>query len=161
MGGKANMQLTTVKEVKVGPYRFRNVPTYLFDDQYNVTSYPSLAGLVGNDILRRFNVTLNYERRSIYLLPNSHYKDLFDYSYTGLSLYWEDGEVHVGDIMQGSPAEKAGLKEDDVVLAVSNNFSNNIQTWKNLLQNAGEKIPILVKRNTELLQLKLVVKSIR
>jgi PDZ domain/Aspartyl protease len=161
MGGKANMQLTTVKEVKVGPYRFRNVPTYLFDDQYNVTSYPSLAGLVGNDILRRFNVTLNYERRSIYLLPNSHYKDLFDYSYTGLSLYWENGEVRVGDIMQGSPAEKAGLKEGDVVLAVSNNFSNNIQTWKNLLQNAGEKIPILIKRNTELFQLKLVVKSIR
>jgi hypothetical protein len=161
MGGKANMQLTTVKEVKVGPYRFRNVPTYLFEDQYNVTSYPSLAGLVGNDILRRFNVTLNYERRSIYLLPNSHYKDLFDYSYTGLSLYWEDGEVHVGDIMQGSPAEKAGLKQDDVVLAVANNFSNNVQTWKNLLQNAGEKIKILVKRNTELLQLTLVVKSIR
>ncbi len=161
MGGKANMQLTTVKEVKVGPYRFRNVPTYLFEDQYNVTSYPSLAGLVGNDILRRFNVTLNYERRSIYLLPNSHYKDQFDYSYTGLSLYWEDGEVRVGDIMQGSPAEKAGLKADDVVLAVSNNFSNNIQTWKNLLQNAGEKISILVKRKTDLLQLKLVVKSIR
>jgi Aspartyl protease/PDZ domain len=161
MGGKANMQLTTVKEVKVGPYRFRNVPTYLFEDQYNVTSYPSLAGLVGNDILRRFNVTLNYDRRSIYLLPNSHYKDQFDYSYTGLSLYWEDGEVRVGDIMQGSPAEKAGLKADDVVVAVSNNFSNNIQTWKNLLQNAGEKIPMLVKRNTELLQLKLVVKSIR
>jgi len=55
MGGKANMQITTVKEVKVGPYRFRNVPTYLFEDQYNVTSYPSLAGLVGNDILRRFD----------------------------------------------------------------------------------------------------------
>jgi hypothetical protein len=161
MGGKANMQLTTVKEVRVGPYRFRNVPTYLFEDQYNVTSYPSLAGLVGNDILRRFNVTLNYERRSIYLLPNSHYKDQFDYSYTGLSLYWEDGEVRVGDIMQGSPAEKAGLKADDVVLAVSNNFSGNVQTWKNLLQNAGEKIKILVKRNNELFQLTLVVKSIR
>jgi predicted aspartyl protease len=161
MGGKANMQLTTVKEVRVGPYRFRNVPTYLFEDQYNVTSYPNLAGLVGNDILRRFNVTLNYERRSIYLLPNSHYKDQFDYSYTGLSLYWEDGEVRVGDIMQGSPAEKAGLKADDVVIAVANNFSGNVQTWKNLLQNAGEKIKILIKRNTELFQLTLVVKSIR
>ncbi len=161
MGGKANMQLTTVKEVRVGPYRFRNVPTYLFEDQYNVTSYPSLAGLVGNDILRRFNVTFNYERRCIYLLPNSHYKDQFDYSYTGLSLYWEDGEVRVGDIMQASPAEKAGLKADDVVLAVSNNFSGNVQTWKNLLQNAGEKIKILVKRKNELFQLTLVVKSIR
>ncbi len=63
--------------------------------------------------------------------------------------------------MQGSPAEKAGLKADDVVIAVANNFSGNVQTWKNLLQNAGEKIKILIKRNTELFQLTLVVKSIR
>ncbi|HEX3934480.1 MAG TPA: aspartyl protease family protein, partial [Puia sp.] len=120
LGGKANMQVTTVKEIRMGPYRFRNVPTYIFDDQYNVTSYPNLGGLVGNDILRRFNVILNYEHRIIYLMPNSHYRDPFDYSYTGLGIYWIDGEVRVGDVMKSSPAEKAGLKEDDVVVAVGN-----------------------------------------
>ena len=161
LGGKANMQLTTVKEIRLGPYRFRNVPTYIFDDQYNVTSYPNLAGLVGNDILRRFNVILNYEHRIIYLIPNSHYRDPFDYSYTGLGIYWTDGDVRVGDVMKGSPADKAGLKEDDVIIAVANNFSNNIQTYKNLLQNAGEKVKIIVKRNGQLEQTVLQVKSIR
>jgi Aspartyl protease/PDZ domain len=161
LGGKANMQVTTVKEIRLGPYRFRNVPTYIFDDQYNVTSYPNLGGLVGNDILRRFNVILNYEHRIIYLMPNSHYRDQFDYSYTGLGIYWIDGEIHVGDIMKGSPAEKAGLKEDDVVIAVGNNFSNNIQVYKNLLQNTGEKVKIIVKRDGKLEQLFLTVKSIR
>ena len=161
LGGKANMQLTTVREVRFGPYRFKNVPTYVFDDQYNVTSYPNLGGLVGNDILRRFNVILNYEHRAIYLMPNSHYRDLFDYSYTGLCIYWEDGEVVVGDVMKGSPAEKAGLKEADVVVAVGNNFTNNIQTYKNLLQNPGEKVKIIVKRDGKLEQVVLVVKSIR
>jgi PDZ domain-containing protein/aspartyl protease len=160
LGGKANMRLTTVKEIRLGPYRFRKVPTYIFDDQYNVTSYPNLGGLLGNDILRRFNVILNYEHRVIYLMPNSHYRDLFDYSYTGLGMYWIDGEVRVGDVMKGSPAEKAGLKEDDVIVAMDNNFTNNIQTYKNMLQNPGEKVKIIVKRNTELFQLTLQVKSI-
>ncbi|HEX3079982.1 MAG TPA: pepsin/retropepsin-like aspartic protease family protein, partial [Puia sp.] len=36
MGGKANMQVTILKEFKLGPYRFRNVPTHIFDDEYNV-----------------------------------------------------------------------------------------------------------------------------
>lgn len=161
LGGKANMQLTTIRELRLGPYRFRKVPTYIFDDQYNVTSYPNLGGLIGNDILRRFNVILNYERRSIYLMPNSHYRDMFDYSYTGLGIYWVDGEVKVGDVEKDSPAEKAGFKEDDVVVAVGNNFSNNIQTYKNLLQNTGEKVKIIVKRKGVLVQLNLVVKSIR
>jgi len=161
LGGKATMRLTTLRELKLGPFKFRKVPTYIFDDQYNVTSYPNLGGLVGNDILRRFNVTLNYDRRMIYLVPNSHYREQFDYSYTGLGIYWIDGEIKVGDIMKESPAEKAGLKEDDVVLAVGNNFSNNIQTYKNLLQNPGEKVKIIFKRNGQLQQTYLRVKSIK
>jgi len=160
LGGKANMRLTTIKEMRLGPYRFRKVPTYIFDDDYNVTSYPNLGGLLGNDILRRFNVTLNYDRREIYLLPNSHYRDQFDYSYTGLGIYWVEGEIRVGDIMQDSPAEKAGLKLDDVVIAVNNNFSNNIQTYKNILQTIGEKVTVIVKRNGGLQQMTLRVKSI-
>jgi hypothetical protein len=161
LGGKATMRLTTLKELRIGPFRFRKVPTYVFDDQYNVTSYPNLGGLIGNDILRRFNVILNYDRRSIYLTPNSHYRELFDYSYTGLGIYWIDGEIRVGDIMQDSPAEKAGIKEDDVILAVGTNFSNNIQTYKNLLQNPGEKVKITIKRNGELQQTYMKVKSIK
>jgi len=161
LGGKATMRLTTVRDLRVGPYRFHKVPTYIFDDQYNVTSYPNLGGLVGNDILRRFNVTLNYDRRIIYLVPNSHYRDLFDYSYTGLGLYWVNGEIRIGDVMKESPAEKAGFKEDDIVLSVGNNFSNNIQAYKSLLQNTGDKLKLIVNRKGELLQLTLQVKSIK
>ena len=161
LGGKATMRLTTLKELKVGPFRFRKVPVYLFDDNFNVTSYPNLCGLLGNDILRRFNVVLNYERRCICLTPNSHYYDQFDYSYTGVSIYWEDGLIRVGDVMSGSPGEKAGLKVDDILLAVNNNFSNSIQAYKALLQNTGEKLKLIVRRNGELLPLVMQVKSIR
>jgi len=160
LGGKATMRLTTIKELKLGPYRFHKVPTYIFDDTYNVTSYPNLCGLIGNDILRRFNVILNYDRRYICLTPNSHYHDLFDYSYSGLSIYWEDGVIRVGDIMPGSPAEKAGLLVDDVMVAVNTNFSNNIQAYKGLLQNAGEKVRMIIRRNGQLMTLDMRVKGI-
>jgi len=76
LGGKANMRLSVIRELRLGPYRFRKVPVYIFDDDFNVTNYPNLGGLLGNDILRRFNVILNYDHRDIYLLPNSHYRDL-------------------------------------------------------------------------------------
>jgi len=160
LGGKTDMLLTTIKELKLGPYKFRNVPTFIFDDEYNVTSYPYLGGLIGNDILRRFNVYLNYERRDFYLIPNSHYRDPFDYSYTGLGLYWVNGQILVGDIMKGSPAEKAGFKLDDVIIAVNNNFSLNLQTYKNMLQNIGDRVRIIVKRPSGLAELSLKIKSI-
>ena len=149
LGGKTSMRLTTVKELKLGPYRFRRVPTYIFDDEYNVTSYPYLGGLIGNDLLRRFNVYLNYQRRDIYLVPNRHFRDPFDYAYTGLGFYHINGHVTVTDIMKGSPAEKAGFREGDIIIAVNNNMSRNIQVYRAMLQQPGEKLKVLVGRRED------------
>jgi predicted aspartyl protease len=160
LGGKANMQVTIIKEFKLGPYRFRNIPTYVFDDEYNVTSYPSLAGLIGSDILRRFNIILNYEKKIFYLTPNSHFRDPFDYSYTGLGLYWVEGEIRVGDVMKDSPAEKAGFKVDDVVVGINNNMSQNLELYKSMLQNTGDKVKVVVSRPQGLVELNMKVKSI-
>ena len=160
LGGKAPMRQGVIKQIKIGPYKFRNIPTFIFDDQYNVTSYPYLGGLIGNDLLRRFNLIINYEKRDIYMVPNSHFKDVFDYSYTGIGMYVIDGEIRIIDVMPGSPAEEAGFKSEDIIMAVENNFSQSIQAYKNLMQSPGQKLKILVLREGEPLILTLKVKSI-
>jgi hypothetical protein len=147
VGGKMSMRLTTVKEVRVGPYRFRHVPTFLFKDEYNVTNYPYVGGLLGNDILRRFNITFNYAKQQVHILPNVHFKDVFDYAYSGLSIYFIDNRIIVDDVVSGSPAEKAGFKRDDVVVAINNNTSNNIQVYKTIMQTLGQKLRFLVIRD--------------
>jgi C-terminal processing protease CtpA/Prc len=93
-------------------------------------------------------------------MPNSHYRDPFDYSYTGLGLYWIEGEIRVGDVMKDSPAEKAGFKVDDVVVGVNDNMTQNLQLYKSMLQNTGDKVKILVRRPTGTLELNMKVKSI-
>lgn len=160
LGGKMAMNITTIQEFRIGPYAFRNVPTYLFDDITNITSYPSLAGMIGNDLLRRFNLVLNYDKREIYLYPNTHYRDHFDYSYTGLILYLIDGRIEVTDVIKGSPAEKAGVKRGDIVMAISNNFSRNLQVYRDLLKNVGSRPTLLLMRGNELLIKKMVIRSI-
>ena len=160
LGGKTPMKQGVIRQMKFGAYKFRNVPTYIFNDDYNITSYPYLGGLIGNDLLRRFNLIINYSTRDIHLTPNSHYRDPFDYSYTGLGMYFVDGEVRILDVMKGSPAEKAGLMVDDVIMAVQNNFDKSIQEYKNLMQTPGERVKILVNRNGEPLILTMKVMNL-
>lgn len=160
LGGKKEMKLSCIKEVRVGPYRFRNVPVYIFEDTYKVTNYPELGGLIGNDILRRFNIILNYPRQEIFIKPNKNFQDSFDYSYTGLGIYVIKGAITVTDIMQGSPAEKAGLRVGDVILGIGSNFSNNILTYKTLLQSARSRLNLVIMRDGDLVEIKLKVKSI-
>jgi hypothetical protein len=159
LGGKIDMHMTVIKEVRLGQYRFRNVPIYIFEDTYNVTSYPYLGGLIGSDLLRRFNIILNYDKRDIYLSPNSHFGDPFDYAYTGIELYYVNGLIIIGDVAKDSPAEKVGVKEGDIVIAVNRNFEQNLQHLKASLQNAGQ-VKLIIKRDNELMEFQFKVKSI-
>lgn len=160
LGGKVNMETTVVKEIRLGPYRFKNVPVYVFNDEYNVTSYPYLGGLIGNDLLRRFNVILNYDRRDIYLTPNSHFYEAFDYAYSGIELYYVNGYIIVGDVSKDSPGAAAGIKEDDVVISVNNNFSQNLQQYKSELSNTSGKTKMIIRRNGQLMTFEFKIKSI-
>ena len=146
LGGRRQMHLTLIKELQIGPFKFRRVPTYLLEDENNILAYPSQGGLIGDDLLRRFNIILNYSQGEIHLLPNSHFKDLFDYSYTGMTMYFVDGQIIADDIIEGSPADKSGIENGDVIMSIDNNFSNNIETYKNLLQKTGSHIKVLIMR---------------
>ena len=154
------MDITVINQVQIGSYKFKKVPVYIFSDDFNVTNYPLLGGLIGNDLLRRFNVILNYPEQSIYLKPNTHFSDAFDYSYTGLGIYQIENDVTVIDIIPNSPGDMAGFKSGDLILSIDNVFSKNIQAFKNALQNAGNKIKILVLRNGLPIILTLKVKNI-
>jgi hypothetical protein len=160
VGGKMSMRLTTIKELKVGPYRFRRVPTFLFKDEYNVINYPFVGGLLGNDILRRFNITFNYAKQQVHIVPNLHYKDDFDYAYSGLSIYYIDDKIVVDDVVPSSPADKARFKKEDIIVAINGNASNNIQTYKTMMQTLGERLKFLVIRNGVPMLLSMKPKSI-
>ena len=146
-GGKRRMKLTLMKEVQIGSFRFRKVPTYILDDENNILAYPSGGGLIGDDLLRRFNMIINYPQKEIHLLPNSHFRDPFDYSYTGMTMYSFGGEVVIDDIVKGSPADNSGLKNGDVIMSISNNFSGDLEEYKNLLQKTVGKVDVLILRN--------------
>ena len=161
LGGKIDMELTVMKEARVGPYKFRNVPVFIFDDEYNVSSYPYMGGIVGNDLLRRFNVILNYGKGDIHITPNTHYSDVFDYSYSGIELYLLNGVIIVGDVAKGSPAEAVGLKEGDEVIAINKNLLHNLNAYKIALQAPNQKIKIIIRRDGEMREFEFKVRSIK
>jgi hypothetical protein len=161
IGGRIEMELTTMRQLRIGPYRFRQVPINIFDDDFNVTNYPEWAGLIGNDLLRRFQVILNYPDKEMHLLPNRYFSDPFDYSYSGLELYLVANKIRVGYLAPGSPAAAAGLELGDEVVAVNKNFSGILTEYKFQLQKAGERVRIIYRRDEKIGELEFRVLRIR
>lgn len=150
VGGKLSMELTLVRNFRLGPYRFRKVPTMVFDDEFNVTSYPYLGGMIGNQILKRFNVVFNYPMREIYIKPNGFFREPFSYTYSGMELYAVGGQIIVGSVVVGSPADIAGVREGDVVIAIDNNLSQDFAQYRRLLLNAVRRVSMIVRRDNTL-----------
>jgi len=161
LGGKKLMNLALLRELRIGGYKFKKVPVHVFSDDYNVTAYPQMGGLIGNDLMRRFNMIINYPEMSIHIKPNKHFNEDFDYSYTGLAFYLVNGEIQIEDVMQGSPAEKAGFQQGDIIFSVDKTISKDIKTYRNIFQNSLGRIPVMVIRNGTPMILVLDVKDIR
>ncbi|HMP94022.1 MAG TPA: PDZ domain-containing protein, partial [Phnomibacter sp.] len=96
-----------------------------------------------------------------HLLPNRYFREPFDYSYTGLGLFQQGNGIVVSDVLPGSPADEAGLRVGDLVVAVDNNLSSSMQAYKTILMDAGRRIKMLVMRNNELIQTWLTVSKIK
>lgn len=146
-GGEASLKLSVVRQIKIGNYTFKKVPVHILKDEYNVTEYPTLGGVIGNDVLRRFNLVINYGEMEIHLTPNSHFRDPFDYSYTGLYMLVANEQVIIEDVLKGSPGEKAGLEPGDVLVSIDNISNGDLQFYLNLLRGVGARLKIVIMRN--------------
>lgn len=159
IGGQIELRLTLLKSLRIGPYRFKKIPITIFDDSYNVTNYPHWAGLIGNDLLRRFNTVLNYPAAEIHLKPNRFFYDEFDYAYIGMELYLIDGLIKVGFVASNSPAQDAGLEVGDEIVAVNKILSGKLDAFKAELAHASKKVTIIFKRHGKIET--AIVKAIR
>lgn len=150
IGGQVNLRLTILPSFKLGKYRFKKIPITIFEDPYNVTNYPQWAGLIGNDLLRRFNLILNYSQGEIHLLPNRSYLESFDYSYIGMELYLINNSIRIGFIAPESPAAEAGLIEGDEIIAINKVVSNNLDELKAQLSHAQKKVTVIYRRDNKI-----------
>jgi C-terminal processing protease CtpA/Prc len=63
-------------------------------------------------------------------------------------------------VVPSSPADKAGFKKEDIIVAINNDTSNNIQAYKTIMQTLGQKLKFLVIRDGIPMMLSMKAKSI-
>ncbi|HET6350477.1 MAG TPA: PDZ domain-containing protein [Candidatus Krumholzibacteria bacterium] len=118
VGGLFHSQLARMQSVEVGPYTIDDPLIGLSTTEQGALASEDYAGNIGNRLLERFTVTLDYERRQIWLEPGAHYSEHANYSRLGARFAKMGDNVIATQIIAGSAAEKAGLREGDVVTEI-------------------------------------------
>jgi hypothetical protein len=112
-------------------------------------------GSIGAEILRRFNVIIDYPNELITLVKNEDFPDPFTYNMTGIELtapYPGINYYTISQIRQDSPGEKAGLQVGDEIISVHNTKVTELtmnEMYKKFQLKDGKKIKMVVNRNGE------------
>jgi hypothetical protein len=117
-GGTFTTRMVRMKKLEIGPYSWADPVISLSQATIGAFTSEDYAGNIGNRLLERFKVTLDYERRQMWLEPGKLYPRRDPMSRSGIQLVRYADTVKVAAVLAGSAAEKAGLWADDVVTAL-------------------------------------------
>jgi predicted aspartyl protease len=112
-------------------------------------------GIIGNQILKRFEVVIDYWNKKAYLKPNKTFHNAFKYDRSGLVVLASGERLNqftIQHVIPHSPADRAGLQKDDVILKI-NGLSARALTIVNintvLQKKVGKRIKMTVRRAEE------------
>ncbi len=119
-------------------------------------------GPIGNEIMQRFKVTIDYSRRRLMLEPNSHLSDPFESDMSGIA-FDSEGQgcrvFKVSEVTGKSPAAAAGILAGDEIIAIDGQPANQFtstQIEKLLMRDGGEPSLTLRRDNkTRVAKIKL------
>jgi hypothetical protein len=113
-------------------------------------------GSIGSEILKRFNLIIDYPNQKISLKPNSNYRKDFSQNLSGMEIIapYTNLKIYVVEgIRKDSPANRAGLTKGDVIQEINGIKADKIEMSDiyEILQNQpGRKINITYLRDGEL-----------
>lgn len=150
-GGTFESRFARMKSLEIGPYKVDEPLIGLSTIDVGALASEDYAGNLGNRLLERFKVTLDYDRRKIWLEPGAKYGEREGFSRFGAQLTKHGDTMVIGQMLAKSPAAEAGLREGDEVLSVDgravgsldpDRLEDRFETGK-----VGEKVAVVVRRD--------------
>ena len=118
IGGRVYSTLARAGSLTLGEVTVQKPVTFLSQQQKGAFADVYIAGNVGYGVLSRFNITFDYAHQQIFFEKNAAYgrPDVADRS--GMWLERTARGFEVFDVVAGGPAERAGVRTGDVIVAI-------------------------------------------
>jgi hypothetical protein len=119
VGGASRSYVVRIPSLTLGTVKAGNVVAGLSEAKGGSISDRNYEGNIGSAFLKRFVVTFDYSRKTMYLKPIAPPPaDAGRFDRSGLWINAADGGYKVTFVAPGSPAADAGLAEGDVITAI-------------------------------------------
>ena len=155
LGGSIEGIIGRIHQLKLKSFQFNNMHAN-FQDLSHVSDTSFLNGrdgILGNKLLQRFTLTINYPFQKLYLTPYKKYNKGFKYDRSGLVLISTGNTLNnivIQYVIDGSPAHKVGLQPEDYIISfngISTQFRGLASLVRKLQSKKNKLIRLKIKRN--------------
>lgn len=119
VGGPSRGYLVRARRLSLGPVVIRDPVVGLATQEEGAAASGEVAGDVGNGVLSRFTVYLDYANQQVVLEKNGRFSSRDQEDRSGLWVHLTDSTFEVIEAVPGSPAAQAGLRQGDRIVAVN------------------------------------------
>ncbi len=120
-------------------------------------------GPLGNEILRRFRLVIDYSRKQMFIEPNTHLTEPIDSGMSGLEFDSEDCQLSkVTGVTAGSPAAGAGIKPGDEVVAINGRTLTGLTSFQieKLLSQRDAEQSLTIKRDGKTFEVRIKLRRL-
>jgi predicted aspartyl protease len=159
-GGDERAVLCRFDSLRIGRTTLAKPVLLITSSAQGISALESVNGIIGNDILERFMVTLDYGRQRVLLVPNGRIGDPFYRDRSGLQLARrEDRSIVVVTLVPGSPADEAGLRPGDILIALDGRKASEFESVRDIMKlfeaSEGTEYRIDISRSKNPMQVAL------
>ena len=140
-------------------------PSPIHHPSFMLLALDSRNGSIGSEILKRFNLIINYPDNKISVKKNSYFKSEFTENLSGMEVIAPIPEMHtymVDEVRKDSPADRAGIQKNDILLYMNGVPVKKMtlnEIYQILQSKPGRRITIEYRRGEDQLKTKLTLEN--
>ncbi len=168
LGGYIQGYLATIKTLRLNNSLYFNSLITNYQKLNQVVEpriYNNRNGIIGNPLLSRFNVTIDYVDNKLYLKAIKNYNKAFDFDRSGMIVCASGPKLSdfiVKHVLKGSPAYYADIRPGDKIHRINwvlSKLSSLDQINKKLKRKEGSRMKIILVREGEKISKKIILQD--
>ena len=140
-----------VLSLTFGKQKIEDLPIGISTANHGIQADKKVSGIIGSQVLRMFNFTIDKSEKAIYFRPNEHFGKEFNVNCSGIDMQLskDKSKVLIHQVFEDSPADEAGIQLDDELISINGESisSMSLARAKKMLRKEGETVSITIKRN--------------
>ena len=168
LGGYLNGYSAKIKYLEISEFSFHDLIIHYqkSDSLYMQSNFSRKNGMIGNQILKRFDYYLDYENERIYLKANKKFAQKLRTDKSGIILLASGpylSQFYIAYIQENSTGAASGLKVGDEIISINRRpkFTLSLdKIYKLFSAKEGKEYTIVVKREGKKMRHNIVLKSI-